>query len=202
MPHKEYKKIDIDSLHDQIWAVVREYCVNSGIDINDYKMRSTLKHNTIINLMNYIYINLFKPKNTALYGQCKSLLDYNNIDELAAVSNIFIDICSYFNVSQGLYAFEIMTGIDDNTISDWLSHNDELNIKRAGVIKAVRNYNKNALISILKDSGVGAIAVANNDVETGLEWTKNTQQIAQNNTVYYIPSERIDKLRLDKPPET
>ena len=95
-----------------------------------------------------------------------------------------------------------MSGIDDNTINDWLSHKDELNRKRAGVLKAVKDYNKNALISILKDYGVGAIAVANNDVETGLEWTKNTQQIAQNNTVYYIPSERIDKLRLNKPPET
>lgn len=203
MPHKEYKKIDLESLHDQIWAVVREYCVNSGIDINDYKMRSTLKHNTIINLMLYIYNNIFKPNyDTGLKGIPKTIIDYDNLEELSIVCSEFINICSFFNVSHGYYAFEIMTGIDDNVIFEWQKKNDELNLRRSAIIKAIREYNKSALIGILKDSGVGAIAVANNDVEAGLEWAKNTQQIAQNNTVYYIPSERIDKLRLDKPPET
>ena len=52
---------------------------------------------------------------------------------------------------------------------------------------------------MLNDTPVGALAVANNDHETGLEWSKNQlQQIAQN-AVYLLPSERVDRLRLDKP---
>ena len=53
-------------------------------------------------------------------------------------------------------------------------------------------------ISLLNDSPVGALAVANNDSETGLKWAANQIQTITNNTVYYLPSERTDRLNLDK----
>jgi hypothetical protein len=54
-------------------------------------------------------------------------------------------------------------------------------------------------INLLNSSPVGALAVANNDIETGLEWSKQqAAQLAQN-TVYILPSERMERLKLDKP---
>ena len=65
----------------------------------------------------------------------------------------------------------------------------------------MKEYNKGALISNLKDTPVGALAVANNDTETGLEWSKNQQVQVTANQVFYLPSERTDKLKLDRPKE-
>jgi hypothetical protein len=55
-------------------------------------------------------------------------------------------------------------------------------------------------IALLNESPVGVLAVANNDVETGLKWAENNIQQITNNTVYYLPSERLDHLQLDKVP--
>ena len=54
------------------------------------------------------------------------------------------------------------------------------------------------LISKLKDSTLGAVAVANNDVETGLRWTDNKAPQLQGGTVYILPSERVQRLKLEQ----
>ena len=198
-------QLDISTLHDRIWSVIDSYCSKYGIDIYNYKVRSTIKHNTILNIFSEIYINIYKPP-YSLYNNQGSILQYDNIDDLAAACYEFIDICSFFNVAQGIYGFQRMTGIDDETLTRWeltagAVDQDETSRRRYDVLKAVRKYNKNALINLLKDSPVGALAVANNDTETGLQWAKNQQAITTQNNVYYIPSERIDKLRIDKNPQ-
>lgn len=66
------------------------------------------------------------------------------------------------------------------------------------ICKAVQENNKNQLISNLKDSTIGAVAVANNDYETGLNWNKNNVQTITQNAVYILPSERLQQLKLDK----
>lgn len=194
-------QIDVSTLHDQIWNIVYQYCEESGIDIKNYKVRSNVKHNTIINLFTRIYRNIFKS-DTNLFNNQSSVLCYENIEQLAAVTFEFIEICSFFNVAWGIYGFQLMTGISDDTLMRWESQSaTDGDRRRLELLKAVRTYNRNALLGLLKDSGVGAIAVANNDVETGLEWAKNNQQITQNNTVVYLPSERLDRLRLGQNPE-
>ena len=129
----------------------------------------------------------------------KSLIDYDSIEQLQAVSDTFLDVCSLFNKSLGLWSFSIFTGIDDNTIIRWSSQDGEkVNPKRWEILKSIKEYNKGALVSLLKDTPVGALAVANNDKETGLEWAKNQAATITNNTVYLLPSERADRLKLEQ----
>ena len=82
-----------------------------------------------------------------------------------------------------------------------MSRTDELNIKRSQVLKNIQEGHKQQQINLLNDTPVGALSVANNDSETGLEWCKQqAAQIAQN-AIYILPSERMNRLKLDKPEE-
>ena len=53
-------------------------------------------------------------------------------------------------------------------------------------------------INILNESPVGALAVANNDNETGLNWSRQQALEQANNAVFLIPSERVSRLNLEK----
>ena len=95
-------------------------------------------------------------------------------------------------------SFGFMLGIDYSTLARWLS-DETLNPKRSAVLKSVKECHKVQQIGLLNDTPVGALAVANNDHETGLEWSKNQAAALAVNTVYLLPSERVDRMKLDKP---
>ena len=94
-------------------------------------------------------------------------------------------------------SFCYMIGVRYDTIYSWLN-NPESNPERIKVIKSIQEGHKAQHIALLNESPVGALAVANNDHETGLEWSKNNLQQLAGNTVYLIPSERSEKLALQK----
>ena len=94
-------------------------------------------------------------------------------------------------------SFSFMLGINYKTLYNWL-HDENANPERLQLLKNIQECHKAAQINLLNDTPVGALSVANNDHETGLEWSKQqSSQLAQN-TVYIIPSERVDKLKLTK----
>lgn len=74
----------------------------------------------------------------------------------------------------------------------------EVNPIRYDIIKNIQEGHKQAQINILNGSPVGALAVANNDKETGLNWSENNAQQVTSNTVYILPSERSGRLNLEK----
>ena len=188
--------ININTIESQIDNCVVSFFENNNIDLSDYNAVIKLPHNTITRCMLYIYNQLFKPPYKMVNNQ-KSLIDYNNIDQLTVIANKFIDLSLRFNKSFGIMQFSIMTGIHWQTLAEW-ERNKELNPARSALVNNIREVHKMEQIGLLNDSPVGALAVANNDIETGLEWSKqNAQQIASN-TVYILPSERVDKLRITK----
>ena len=190
--------INPETIRSQVEDCITEYCNIYGIDLYNYNQRVNIKHSEVNNILRYCYNKLFKPSKGLMNNQ-KSLIDYDSIEQLQAVSDTFLDVCSLFNKSLGLWSFSIFTGIDDNTIIRWSSQDGEkANPKRWEILKNIKEYNKGALVSLLKDTPVGALAVANNDKETGLEWAKNQAATITNNTVYLLPSERADRLKLEQ----
>lgn len=186
--------INAETLQEQADSLITQYCNKYNIDIYDYSKRSNIKHNEVNNILRFIYINLFKPK-TGLMNNQKSLLDYDDMNQLQSAVDVFINICMMFNKSLGLWSFSIFTGIDDNTIIRWMSdEGKKSNPTRWEILKNVKEYNKAALISNLKDSPVGALAVANNDIETGLQWATNQAIVNGQQAVFLIPSERLNRL--------
>ena len=192
------KYININTISQDIDNCINDYCLQYGINLQDYNTRVNIKHNEVNNILRYIYKTLFKP-NITLCNHQTSYIDYNNIELLQVIADKFIDICLLFNKSLGLMSFALMSGISYATIYNWMNADGEkINPERLEVLKNIQECHKMEQIGLLNDSPVGALAVANNDIETGLEWSKqNAQQIASN-TVYILPSERVDKLRITK----
>lgn len=127
-----------------------------------------------------------------------SKIDYNDIDLLYIIANKFIMLSLKFNKSLGLMQFSLFSGIHRATLAEWRDH-PEANPARSDIIKNICECHKMEQINILNDTPVGALAVANNDHETGLEWSKNQAAQIAANTVYLLPSERVDRLKLPKP---
>ena len=75
---------------------------------------------------------------------------------------------------------------------------DESNPRRCDNLRKIANYNRDAVIHNLKESNIGLIAVANNDKETGLEWSKNNAPKVEKQNVFFIPSERVDRLKISR----
>lgn len=195
------KYINIDTVSQDIDKCINDYCIKYGIDIYNYNARVNIKHNEVNNILRYIYKTLFKP-NITLCNHQTSYIDYNNIELLQVIADKFIDICLLFNKSLGLMSFALMSGISYATIYNWMNaEGEKANPKRLEVLKNIQECHKMEQIGLLNDSPVGALAVANNDNETGLKWSANQVQQITANTVYYLPSERTDKLQLDKIPE-
>jgi hypothetical protein len=189
------KQININTICDEIDNCINDFLVINNID-NDYKSLVNIKHQTINFMLSYIYEQLFKPNHNLKNNQ-KSIIDYDDLELLQVLANKFINICQRFNKSLGLMSFSYFIGVDYTTLYRWLNEK-ESNYNRYYILKSIQESHKAAQISLLNDSPVGALAVANNDPETGLEWSKQqAQQLAQNQ-VFILPSERMSKLKLEK----
>ena len=190
------KYININTVCNDIDLCIDNFLNDLNID-RDYKSITSIKHQTINFLFRYIYQTLFKTDKTLCNNQ-NSLVDYNNIELLKVLADKFIDICLYFNKSFGLMSFCYMIGCDYSTVYRWLQDR-ESNPDRCKILENIQETHKAAQIALLNDSPVGALAVANNDKETGLNWSANQAATITNNTVYYLPSERAGRLKLDQP---
>lgn len=193
------KYININTISQDIDKCIEQYCSKYNIDLYDYNTRVNIKHNEVNNILRYVYKCLFKPSITLCNNQ-NSYIDYANIELLQVIADKFIDICLFFNKSLGLMSFSLFTGIAYSTLGYWLNAGDgeELSRERLAILKNIQEMHKMQHISLLNDTPVGALATANNDQETGLNWSANQAQQITNNTVYLLPSERSGKLKLDK----
>lgn len=190
-------------LNNKIDSVIDNTLSNEfHFDLNNYKDLTNIKHSTFNYLMSNIYNSLFNPHNNTLINNQKSLLDYNDIILFDFLVNKFIELCQKFNKSVGLYGFGYMVGLPLDTISEWLSdEGKKLNPQRWRLLRNIQEGHKAQHISLLNDSGLGLIAVANNDTETGLNWAEKQQQTTATKEVYFLPSERIERLRITQQAE-
>jgi len=189
-----YNYINLDTVHDDIMNVVNSQIALLGYDINNPKDRKSITHNEVNYIFKQVYNTLFKP-NKALYNNQNSLIDYDNNDLFNILVDSFIDVCISLNKSLGIMSFSFFSGIDYTTLYRW-GNDEKLNPERYKAIKKLKDCHKAAQISLLNDSPVGALAVANNDTETGLEWSAKQALNTANNAVFLIPSERLQKLNI------
>lgn len=192
----EFKYINTATISQDIDNCVLEYFSRYSLDVFDLSQRKYITHNILTGCMKYIYNKLFKPSQ-GLYNNQHSLIDYDDIEQLKTIADKFIELSLEFNKSLGLMQFSIMSGIHRSTLAEWRD-NRELNPIRSDIINNICECHKMEQIGLLNDSPVGALAVANNDIETGLEWSKQQALTQANNTVYILSSERLQGLGLPK----
>lgn len=208
MPDKNrpnYNFIKKETVYNDVMQAVNETLQtmgynNRGIDDTNEKKPRFISHNEVNYVLRQVYRKLFKP-DKPLYNNQNSKINYNDVEVLNELANVFIDICSTFNKSLGLVSFSYLTGIDVETMRDWTIDGAAGNPARLRIIKRIQTEHKAAHIALLNEAPVGALAVANNDRETGLEWAKQNAQLTAEKQVFILPSERINKLQLDAPQE-
>lgn len=196
MPGSVPNVVNIDTISNDIMNNIELFFDKMNIDIYDINQRKQVNHNLLTAAFRDTYEKLFKPTSTLCNNQ-NSLIDYENLDLLQVIVNRYIDICLLFNKSLGIMPFSLLTGIHYTTLMRWRD-NPESNPKRCDIIKYLVECHKMEQVGLLNDSPVGALAVANNDKETGLNWAANNAQQIANNAVYLIPSERSGRLQLGK----
>lgn len=194
--------LDLENLENRVMTVVYNTLASMGYDrtgagINNPKR--TVTHNQINYCFRMVHKYIFKP-DKKLISNKQSIIDYSDIEQLREIANIFLNICGLYNKSFGLMSFSFFTGIDYKTIYNWLTpEGEKINPERFQVLKYIQEAHKAQQIGLLNDSPVGALAVANNDIETGLEWSTKQLTLAANNPVFLIPSERLERLKLTAP---
>ena len=180
------KTIDINTIENQVMTALYKALDTMGFDksgVDPENHKRTVSHNQLNYCFRMIHKTVFKP-------------DHNMINN-QAVADLFLYICGLYNKSLGLMSFSFMTGIDYKTIYNWVSdQGKKLNPERFQILKYIQESHKAAQIGLLNESPVGALAVANNDTETGLEWATKQALTAQNNAVFLIPSERLQRLSI------
>lgn len=194
--------IQADTIRDKIINTFQDEMAKlgfdaSGVDNRNEKKPRYITHNQINYIFRQVYYKLFKPSKP-LMCHANSIIDYSDTRLLKVIADTFLDICSMYNKSLGLMSFSYLTGITTETFRVWALDADGSNPERSAIIKYIRESHKAAQIGLLNEAPVGALAVANNDVETGLEWSKQQALTQANNTVYILSSERLQGLGLPK----
>lgn len=193
------KTININTIESEVMTVLYKSLDSmnfnkSGID-KDYPKR-TISHNQLNYCFRMIHKNVFKPESNMINNQ-DSIINYSDIKQLKIIADLFINICDLFNKSLGLMSFSYMTGIEYTTIYRWNSEEGKKsNPERWQLLQNIKEYHKAAQIGLLNESPVGSLAVANNDTETGLEWSSKQALNVPQNAVFLIPSERVKRLQI------
>lgn len=190
------ESVNPETIAQQIDDVVINFFTVRNIDIYDTEQCKKVPHNLLTLCMMSIYDQLFKP-DKKLWQNKKSLIDYKNPVLISVIADAFVKWSLWFNKSLGLMQFSIMTGIHRCTLAEWRD-NKELNPELSDIIQNICECHKMEQINILNESPVGALAVANNDNETGLNWSRQQALEQANNAVFLIPSERVSRLNLEK----
>lgn len=151
------------------------YYLNACLDIiqRGLEQRGIDPDKVTTNQMTYhfdeCYKALFKPEKPLINNQTNNL-PYNTIN-IERLINIYLSICSIYNLLPSVYVFTRFSGLTEETMEGYVT--------RGRLI--IGKHRKNFVQNRLNDSPVGVIALANNDIDTGLLYTR--QNIVAHATV-------------------
>lgn len=146
--------IDSDYYIQQINIIIRGCCLEMQIDKPD--------SNQINGFLRVAFNNLFRTEAEAgKVGERVSKIALNE-DNVTAMIEIYVAVCETWNALPSQYGFERLSGIKIETACQYVTAaRDLLQIAR-------KTYVQNRL----NNSPLGILTLANNDIETGLLYTR------------------------------
>lgn len=160
---------------DQDGYINESYYLNACIDIIDRGIQdrgidpNKLTSNYFIYLLRQCYNTLFKPSKTLMNNE-QCIIPYNTTN-IQRLINIYTNLVQKYQTLPSVYAFVTLTGITEETIDEYVTTG------RSDIQKS----RKQAVQNKLYDTTIGVIALANNDIDTGLLYTR--QNIVDHATV-------------------
>ena len=137
--------------------------IDRGIDPNK------VSSNYFLYLLRQCYKSLFKPNKTLLNNQ-QCIIPYNTTN-IQRLINIYSLLVEKYQTLPSVYAFECLTGMEEESIDRHVTNGRN----------TIRKLRKSAVQNKLYDTTIGVIALANNDIDTGLLYTR--QNIVDHATV-------------------
>lgn len=166
---------------NQIEELFRQYCEDNGaLKIDDHGNATANPVKATV-AWKYIYNQLFKPQKK-MYQNRKSKLDYDNIESIYSVLDIYLDICALYDIPPYLTDFCRMTGISYDTVYSW-SHDEygkdgnvnTINgehLKYSDILKRIRTTAGEMLEKNMYRETIGRQSLANNSRSFGLLYNK------------------------------
>ena len=143
--------------------VIQREAEQNNIDLNK------ISANKLRALLRSCYHSIFEPdKRIYCNNACNIPYSEENINRLLSV---YIEICELYSCIPSLMGFERYSGIQEDTLKKYVTVAGSL------MCKMRKDYIQNAL----SDTPVGQIALANNDIDTGLMY--NRQNMIERETV-------------------
>ena len=180
-----------------IESLFLEYFRDRDID----PQHDTIKQTKFNAAWKYIYNRLFKPDiNTVRYNNKNSKLDYNDINELNNICDIYIDLCFEYNVIPCQYGFYRLTGITRDTLNRWEKGSSRGNIDEGAssphsdIVEKINKAYQEFYKDNLTDTPVGQITIANNDTDLGLMYSRGQQPLLMNVSVPALSQENIKEI--------
>lgn len=144
--------IDSDYYIQQINIIIRGCCLEMQVDKPD--------SNQINAFLRVAFNNLFKDKEGS-GGSAKSKITLTE-DNIHALIEVYIAVCGTWNALPSQYGFEQLTGIKIDAACQYVTAARDL------LQMARKTYIQNRL----NNSPLGILTLANNDIETGLLYTR------------------------------
>lgn len=180
-----------------IESLFLEYFENRDID----PQHDTIKQTKFNAAWKYIYNRLFKPDiNTVRYNNKNSKLDYNDINELNNICDIYIDLCFEYNVIPCQYGFYRLTGITRDTLNRWKKGSSRSSIEEgvssphSDIVEKIDKAYQEFYKDNLTDTPVGQITIANNDADLGLMYSRGQQPVLMNISTPALSKENIKEI--------
>lgn len=145
--------IDSDYYIQQINIIIRGCCLEMQIDKPD--------SNQINGFLRVAFNNLFRADKAERRGDKTNRIEYNE-DNIKALLEIYVDVCNTWNALPSQYGFERLTGIPVITAERYVT----------GATIYLQNARKTYVQNRLNNSPLGILTLANNDIETGLLYTR------------------------------
>lgn len=109
---------NIEIYENSIFQLADEY-ISHLSDDEDEKKELIRKPMAFRGLLKYIYVNLFKATSTEVKHNRNSKIDYDNIDALNTIWDIYTSLCYKYLNAPSILGFSLLTGISMSTFNDW-----------------------------------------------------------------------------------
>lgn len=149
-------RIDSDYFKNIILDRITSYMQETGTD------RNHIDGNDLLAVYRQTQEAIFKPKQNS-FPPVKCNIPYSEYN-IGALLDMYVSISTAYKIPPSLYAFSILTGIDEGTVQRYLTP------ERYEMVKLRREMLGNKLYQ----NTMGQMAIANHDPSYGLEWEKKS----------------------------
>lgn len=176
---------------NEIETLLLKWFLDRNVDITDIETSYRIKQVTFNAAWMSIYQQLFKPT-TKQRNNRRSLLNYDDIELLNNIADIYISLCLQYHINPTPYGFMCLTGIEEGTWNDWKNcqTRGKVSLPWFQLTKKLQTAGQNYIRAELDAGLVGQITKANNDEELGLMYSR-TQAAAISEAFSHDTAEQI-----------